>query len=403
MISAIRSTIIQNTWDHLSKEKVILAAITAIAIFTLYKTYKSLKSIVGRIERLNSDNDKATAAIKAINARIEKLETAQKKIAELIRRETSSTTQSSNSDTEDSFSEGGKQLNSDFDSTNKITQKTPERIEKTENSQKETVGLERSRTNSHTVQSSSNTGIENNCSDDDDQVWHDPSEGINSEEENSRSLRSCGKSPKNLRSNGTSDNKSSAIRADPIPQFQTPTKSNKETFSYYFPGRNRGLIVQGTKKTTLADVFLETVLRFDELESIAQSESINDYLYILTYKEYKTVAMDLPLDLWKKLPDVISNNVRTALCSQPKIQLSDKLKIRFIAEKDGRRIEFDEKAVTLSLSSSQAKGHLKSIWISEEEKSEILIEFEHSVPAVPKSVSVSSVEFAQLILSLFKK
>ena len=41
--------------------------------------------------------------------------------------------------------------------------------------------------------------------------------------------------------------------------------------------------------------------------------------------------------------------------------------------------------------------------ISEEEKSEILIEFEHSVPAVPKSASVSSVEFTQLILSLFKK
>jgi len=399
MISAIRSTIIQNTWDHLSKEKVFLAAITAIAIFILYETYKSLKSLEGRIERLNSDNNKAAAAIKAIDERTGKLETVLKKTTELIGSATNSTAQSSNSDTEDSSTEEGKQFNSDFDST--ITQKTPERIGKTVNSQKKLVGLERSQTNSQTGQSSS-TDIENNYSDDDDLEFFDPSND-NPEEENSGSLRSCGKSTKNLRNNGTSANKSSATRADPIPQFQTPMKSNKETFSYFFPGRNRGLIVQETKKTTLADVFLESLLRFDELESIAQSESVIDCLYILTYKEYKTVDLDLPIGLWKKLPDVISNNVRTALSFQPKIQLSDKLKIRFVAENDGRRIEFNETAVTLSFSSNQAKGHLKSIWISEEEKSEILIEFEHSVPAVPKSASVSSVEFTQLILSLFKK
>ncbi|HEX4839275.1 MAG TPA: hypothetical protein VFU89_02395 [Rhabdochlamydiaceae bacterium] len=394
MVSAIRSTIIQNTWNHLSKEKVILAAIAAIAIFALYKTYKLL---VGRIERISGDLDKTTAAIGEINERIGKLETAQKEIAEFIKSKTSSTTQSSNLDTEDSFFEEGEQLNSNLDSANKeteklkkTTQEMPQRIEKNENPQEEIVGLEK-------------TGIENSCSDDDDCIWHDAPGDNNLEGESSQSPRSYEKKPKSPKYNSTSDNKSSATKTNPIPQFQKPTKSNKETFSDHFPGRNQRLSVQGIK-TTLADVFLETVLRFAELESIAQSESVIDFLYILTYKEDKTVVIqDLPPELWKKFTTDIANSVRTLLSSQPKIQLSDKLRIRFIAEKEGRKIEFDEKAVTLSFGLSQAKGHLKSIWISDEEKSGMLIEFEHSVPATPISASVSSVEFAQLILSLFKK
>jgi uncharacterized protein YjcR len=99
MIRAIGTTIIQNTWDRLSKEKVIFAAIAVITLYALYKTYNSL---IGRIEKFNTNLSKTEKELEDLKKTTEQIEKTNKAKSSSQRMEASETDVENCSSDEDS-------------------------------------------------------------------------------------------------------------------------------------------------------------------------------------------------------------------------------------------------------------------------------------------------------------